>query len=271
MRYTESSIHGYLSIHALENHTDYDIVDETGLGGTSANFQALTNEEIDNYWIYTGTAWSSFLENEYTGQDPDELYQQAKEQLRDEYDLELLNRSPFNNTYVFFGTEEFLNTNGIETLSDLASTINDGNTDLTIAMTTEFYERDDGWPGVTEAYGFADQAEDVNTRTVSPGLIYQSVNEDQADLGVGFSTNAKLKQFGFVMIEDDENFFPVYNACPIVRTETLESQPEIESALNPIPPELTTDVMRSLNAEVDIEEKEPRTVAENWLQEEDLI
>ena len=74
-----------------------------------------------------------------------------------------------------------------------------------------------------------------------------------------------------MVLEDDHNFFPIYNAAPIFRAETIKKYPEIEDILESIAKKLDNDTMRKLNAQVDIEGREAVDVAEDWLQEEGFL
>ena len=67
------------------------------------------------------------------------------------------------------------------------------------------------------------------------------------------------------MLEDDKNFFPPYNAIPLVREEALEKYPEIETILNNLGTYLTDEVMQDLNYQVDELGKSPEKVATDFL------
>jgi osmoprotectant transport system substrate-binding protein len=160
---------------------------------------------------------------------------------------------------------------GIETVSGLASYINDGNTDVTVAMNAEFQDRSDGWPGLTSAYGFGSAAEGLKVRNIDPGLTYQVVGDGEADIGVGFNTNPKIVQFDLATLEDDEGFFPVYNPAPLCIEETLDENEAMSDALNGIGETLSTEKIRELNKRVSIDGEDPESVARDHLQSNGLI
>jgi osmoprotectant transport system substrate-binding protein len=103
------------------------------------------------------------------------------------------------------------------------------------------------------------------------GIVYKSLKEEQANIGMGFSTDGRIKAFGLVNIEDDLAFFPAYNPAPNLRTEFVKENPEVAEILNKISAKLTNETMTQLNYLVDIEQKDTKAVAEEWLKSEGLV
>lgn len=271
-QFTEQQLLGMMSVTALKENTEATINDKTQLGGSTTNFEALKSGDIDHYWEYTGTAWSTFPpKHDEVITDPGELYQKVKEEFKSEYNIELLDRGQFNNTYVLAAHPDWVQSTGVETLTGLAEYVKGGNTDFTLVMDAEFAEREDGWPGLTEHYGFTDAAGDINIKNVSPSLGYQIVGEGEADVTMGFNTNPKIAKWDLVVLDDDKQFFPVYNPVPMVRGETLESISAMKDPLNSIAGELDTKTMRGLNKQVAIDGEKAGTVAETFLSEIGVI
>jgi len=69
-----------------------------------------------------------------------------------------------------------------------------------------------------------------------------------------------------VVLEDDKQFFPVYNLCVTIREEVVNQYPEIEDILKPIA-ELTNEAIQELNYQVDAVGLPERLVAKNYLAE----
>lgn len=270
--FTEQKILGYLTVESLKANTDVSVEDKVGLGGSVTNFEALKNAESDLYWEYTGTSWATLPpKHDEVITDPDEIHTKVKNEFEDKYDITLLDRAPFDNTYVLLARKTWAEEQGISTLSDFATWVKDGNTDETVVMNAEFEQRDDGWPGVTEHYGFSDAATELDVRNVDSSLTYQVVGNGEAILGSGFNTNPKILKFDLTSLEDDQGFFPVYNPAPMVREEVLDENPEIEEPLNEVANSLSTDSIRSLNEKVSIEGEDARAVAKNYLESEGIV
>lgn len=274
-QFTEQRVLGYLAYETLSENTDLEISDETGLGGTTQNFEALRSEEIDLYWEYTGTAWLTLPpQHDDPIADSDDIHSEVKQEFESEHGIAVLEYAPLDNAYVLTANPDWHEETGVDSLSELAAHVNDGNTDLDQVMNAEFSERDDGWPGLVEHYNFDDDAVDDladNTRTVDDEVVYQVVGEGEADIGMGFNTDPRILQFDLHVFEDDEDFFPAYNAVPLVREELLEESPEIGDVLNELTPLLDTDTIREMNNEVANEDRNPQNVASEFLEDEGLI
>ncbi|MHB9287136.1 glycine betaine ABC transporter substrate-binding protein [Halobacteriales archaeon Cl-PHB] len=271
-KFTEQKLLGYMSYLALQENTDLEVTDEVSLGGTTTNFKALQNDQIDTYWEYTGTAWLTLPpKHDEVITDPQKIFDKVDAEFQDEHDLDFLNRAPFNNTYVLLANPDWQQETGVETMSDFAEYVKDGNTDTTVVMNSEFQERPDGWPGLTKAYGFESAASELNVKNISSGLTYQVVGEGEADVGTGFNTNPKILKFDLVSLEDDKKFFPVYNPAPLVDSEALENNAAMKEPLNRIGDTLSTDTIRQLNRRVSIEKEDAKAVARDHLKSSGLI
>lgn len=266
--FTEQFILAHISMTLLEE-SGHATEDNTGLGGTTANFESLRNDEVQLYWEYTGTAWESMLDGDEHIDDPDELYQRVSEGYEEEFDLEWLTPAPFSNTYVIVANPDWAAEEGIADLEDLVDHVAAGNTDFTVAMNPEIEDRDDGWGGLPETYGFEEDADQIDTTNMQLGLAAQAVAEDEVELGFAFETDAEIEQYDLEVIEDTQNHFIIYNPAPNVRSEILDD--ERRETLNEPTPELDTETMRELNGRVSIDEEDPETVARDWLETNDFV
>ena len=73
------------------------------------------------------------------------------------------------------------------------------------------------------------------------------------------------------MLEDDEQFFAIYNPAVTIGSDVLEENPEIADVLAPISEALTDEALQALNAELDVEGGDEATIANDWLIEEGFI
>lgn len=73
------------------------------------------------------------------------------------------------------------------------------------------------------------------------------------------------------MLDDDKQFFPVYQGAPTLKQQTLEQHPEIAKILAPLSERLDTETMQQLNAKVDVQGLDAEDVAEQWLEKEGLL
>ena len=263
--FTEQYILGHMMSILLEEN-GFDVSEQFGTGSVVTR-QGLETGQTDLYAEYTGTASLVYLDHEEVITEPDVLYEKVKEEDLEKNNIVWLERSDINNTYAIAITEEQSKEKGITTLSDLAEYVNE-NQDLIWAIDHEFAERADGLPGLAEHYGM-DIPED-NIKIMEIGLTYEAVDREQADIMMVFATDGKIKRYDLRVLEDNQNFFPVYNICVTIRKEVLDQYPEIEEILHPIA-ELTDEVMQELNYQVDSTGLPEELVAKNFLNEQGYL
>jgi osmoprotectant transport system substrate-binding protein len=259
--FTEQYVIGHIMSILLEEN-GFEVKEQFGTGSTVTR-QALVSGQTDLYPEYTGTASLVYLKHEEVITEPDVLYEKVKKEDLEKNGIVWLERSDINNTYAIAITKEQAEEKGITTLSDLAEYVNQ-NQDLIWAIDHEFAERADGLPGLAEHYGI-DIPED-NIKIMEIGLTYEALDRGQADIMMVFATDGKIKKYDLQILEDDKNFFPVYNICVTVREEVLDQYPEIEEIMKPIA-ELTDEIMQELNYQVDSTGLPERLVAKNYLTE----
>jgi osmoprotectant transport system substrate-binding protein len=234
--------------------------------GSSVVREAQLNGQVDLYWEYTGTSLVTYNKVDEK-LNAEETYARVKE-LDAAQGLTWLAPSAANNTYALAvrGSDE--KTDGINTLSDLAAKYNDGES-LLMAVNAEFPQRPDGLVGLKETYGFDVGRADL--RPMDSGLTYQALNEDQVDVALVFATDGRVGAFSFRVLEDDQGFFPDYAIVPVIRTEVLEANPELQPVLESLSAVLDDGTMQDLNGQVAVEQKTIQDVATTFLTEKGLI
>ena len=243
----------------------FDVTKQDGLGSTVLR-QAQENGQIDLYWEYTGTSLVTY--NKVSDKlDADATLAKVRE-LDSAKGLTWLEPSKANNTYAFAVKNGDADTEGMNSLSDLASAFTDGD-GVDIAVNAEFPRRPDGLPGVEETYGF--EVGRPNLKSMESGLTYQALNEGQVDVALVFATDGRIKAFDFRVLEDDKGFFPAYAIAPVVRTETLEANPNLTEPLAAMAGAIDDATMQSLNSMVDVDKKTIEEVATTFLTEQGLL
>ncbi|MCG8482761.1 MAG: ABC transporter substrate-binding protein [Clostridia bacterium] len=264
--WTEQLILGSMTLQYLEAK-GYEVEDRTGLGETAVLRPALHSDEIDMYWEYTGTTLMVNMKEDVVT-DSVECYNMVKAWDEETNNVQWLDYALANNTYTLMMRNEAAHEKGIETITDLAEYIKDGN-DIRLGASIDFIERPDGLEGLETKYDMKFDKDLVNSLEV--GLTYEALKNDQIDVGMGFGTDGRIVAMNFTTLEDDEAFFPVYNPAPIIRKEILEAYPELEADLNQLPALLDEKVLQELNKKVDVDGLEPEEVAEAFLKEHNLI
>ena len=261
--FTESILLGQITAVALEN-AGASIEDRTGISGSATVREALETGEIDMYWDYTGTGWVNILGNT-TEEVPENLYAAVAE-ADAENSIVWLQPAPFENTYAIAVPSDFAEENEIATISDAVTFIQENPDQGSICAASEFINRDDGLPGLEEAYGF----EFSEVVELDLNLVYTQIGEE-CFFGEVTSTDARNLANDLTVLEDDQGFFLEYQGAMTLRQETLDEYPAIADVMAPISEALTADVITELNGQVDLEGQQPRDVAEEWLESEGLL
>lgn len=258
--FTEQLILGHLVAELLEVN-GYSTSRTLGLGGDQLVFSGILRGDIDMWVSYTGTLWAVILGNPLEpGIDPAELYEKTKAALKEQHDIELLSPLGFNNTYVFAAPRSFVEKHQVSKVSDLIPLA----PSLTLGGSLAFMgDRPEGIQGVERVYGM----KFGRTRPIESGLMFQALQLGQVDLIVPFSTHGQIAAMDLVLLEDDRNLFPPYDAALLVRGELLRERPELREILEQLAGKLDDTTMARLNYEVDGHRKNPRAVAVDFLKE----
>lgn len=258
--YTEQYIMAEMLSQLIEEHTELETKTQINLAG-SVIFDAITAGQIDLYLEYTGTGLINIGKEPST--DAAEVYNTVKQEFEEQFDIKWLEPYGFNNTYAMVVTQETAEEYNLKTYSDMAQI----GEELVLGSTHVFTEREDGYPGLTSHYDF----DFADVRGMDPGLMYTALVENEVDVISAFATEGRIAAYDLVILEDDQQFFPPYDAAPIVRMDVLERHPELEEVLNLLAGRMDDLTMGELNASVDLDKQEPADVARSFLISEGLI
>lgn len=225
-------------------------------------WNAMKNGNIDVYTEYTGTGLVNILKDPVTT-DPQKAYDEVKQQFEQKYHITWLQPIGFNNTYAMAMTQLEASKLGIQTVSDLAG--KSGN--LTLGTEQDFIERTDGLPAMNKLYG----THFKSVKSMEIGLKYQALVNGNVDVIDAFSTDGNIPANHLVLLKDDKHLFPPYYAVPVIRDSVLKAHPELQGILDKLAGKIDDSEMQELNAEVDLQHKKAKDVAEQWLKEHNLI
>jgi osmoprotectant transport system substrate-binding protein len=224
--------------------------------GSSVIHTSLTSNEIDLYPEYTGTGLISIL-NLDPITDPDEVYNTVKDEYEKQFKVTWLNYSAANDGQGLVIRTETAEKYGIKTISDMQKYA----TELRFASQGEFDERADGIPALEATYG---ELKWKSSKVYDNSLKYEVLANDEADVSPAYTTEGRLTEEQFTLLEDDKQVWPPYNLAPVVRDEVLEAHPEIAEVLNKVSAAFTTENITALNAKVDIDGEEYTDVAREF-------
>ncbi len=255
--FTEQDILGELLAQHLERRTGLKVKRRFHLGGTFVCHSAITSGEIDVYVEYTGTAHAAILKQTPIS-NTKAVYENVRGTYGEMFNLVWTEPLGFNNTFAILIRGEDARRLGLKTISDAAA----HTANWRPGFGYEFIEREDGYPGLVEAYGLQFAA---TPRVMDLGLTYRALANGQVDLIAGNSTDAQIAALDLFHLEDDAGYFPPYQAAPVIRREVLERHPQVGAALAELAGTISDAEMRRLNYLVDVEHRDFAEVVTAWL------
>ncbi len=246
----------------IEQDTGLNVEVTQGVGGGTSNIHpAMENGEFDLYPEYTGTAWNMVLKE--TGLYDETMFDQLNQRYQQDYGMEWVGMYGFNNTYGLVVRKPIAERYHLQTYSDLARV----SSELTFGAEYDFFEREDGYDALCEAYGMDFQA----TMDLDIGLKYQALAQGEIDVMVIFTTDGQLAVSDALVLQDDRGFYPSYRCGNIIRREVLQAHPELADVFARLEGLISDEDMAKMNYAVESEGREPRAVAEEFLQERGLM
>ncbi|MDJ0511080.1 MAG: glycine betaine ABC transporter substrate-binding protein [Crocosphaera sp.] len=260
--FTEQIILGEIVAQKIENNTDLKVDRRFNLGGTFICHEAVKAGEIDGYVEYTGTAFTAILEQKPIN-NPQLVYEKVKDAYNNQFQLEVMPSLGFENTYAILIRGEDAKKYNLKTISEVA----EYTPQWQAGFNHEFLAREDGYPGLSKTYNLKFSSQ---PKIMDSGLMYRALAEKNVDLVAGNSTDGLISFLDLFMLEDDKNYFPPYEAVPVFNQETLKQYPEIQTILEQLSGQISSQEMRELNYLVDNEKKAVKTVVKDFLSTKDF-
>ena len=267
--FTDQLVLGKIAV-ILMKSAGADVTDLTNIPGSASARYAQVDGQVDMEWEYTGTAWISYLGHTKPIPEEQKQYEAVRDEDLKENGLVWLKPAPMNNTYGFATPTETLKKLGISKLSEIADLPPD---QRTFCVESEFKNRNDGFEPMLKKYGLQ-LGKDVpqgNVKTLATGAIYAATDKGECNFGEIFTTDGRIKALDLTVLEDDRAFFPKYNVATVFRKEVLDEHPELKDLFAPVSAKLDDKTLIELNAQVDVDGRDPVDVAHDWLQKEGFL
>lgn len=257
-QYVLTEILGQLIEHDLGVKTEIT----KGVGGGTTNIQpALLKGDFDLYPEYTGTGWLTVLKQEQEN-DPNVLYENLQKGYG-ELGLHWSGLYGFQNSYVLAVRREAAEEYQITTFTDLAK-VSDK---LVFGGNPDYMEREDGFNYLADSYGF--NFKDV--KDIDIALKYTAMADKQIDVTNAYTTDAQLSAADVKLLEDDQHIFATYYGGTVVRQDTLKKYPKLNETLEKLTGLISDDEMRAMNYAVEVEQKNEKEVAREFLTNKGLL
>ena len=261
MDYTEQHILGEMLVMLIEAHTDMEVILRDNMVAHVV-FAAIETGEVDVYVEYTGTIYGHVL-NLSDSNDATEIYNITVSMLAEKYDIRMLGKLGFNNSFGLAVRRDTAEQYGLRTYSDLAEV----SSNMIFCGSGGIISRRDGLPNLKRLYNMSFK-EEIQMHNEDRYIALMNGDAQVAEI---FTTDGLLYEYDVVVLEDDKNFFPPYHGAVVARNEVLDRHPELVDILNLLVGRLPDDTMINLIHRVDVGNESPRDVARSFLRDNGLI
>jgi osmoprotectant transport system substrate-binding protein len=181
-----------------------------------------------------------------------------------EHTLELLQPSPGSDTDGIAVTTAFARSHHLRTLADLGRI----SPTLNLGAPLQFTHGSMALPDLESAYGLTP----AHTSTVVIGDQYKDLTAGKVQAAFVQTTDGELATSQFRLLSDPKHVNGFGNIIPVITTATVAAEgPVFVDTLDRVDTKLTTQVLRVLNAQVDVNHMDPLTVAKQFLEQNGLL
>lgn len=231
----------------------YKVERRFNLGGTAVSFEALRNGAIDVYPEYTGTISREILKGS-VNLSIDTL----NDLLMSQFGLQISPSYGFENKYALLMDSAKAASLAIQTISDLRN-----HPSLQAGLSYEFIKREDGWENLKRRYSLS-----IQPLALEHGLAYEALRSGKIELTDAYSTDGEIRKYNLLLLRDDLDFFPDYQAVSFYST-TLPAK--ARSVIEKLGDMISENEMQWLNARALFEKEDHRQIAHDFLVKKGLI
>jgi osmoprotectant transport system substrate-binding protein len=238
----------------------YDVEILTAAGFRTEAIDGIENGDLDLIIDYIGGSQTALAPDSPPSADPDEIAAVIGPAY-DEIGATLLDYSPAvdGDALVVRGDSE------ADTISDLRDL------NYVLGASSQCPERPQCLIGFEDPDIYGITFANFVTLEFGP-LLGEALAAGEVDAVMWNTTAPQITEQDFKVLEDDRGLFPAQNIAPIIRTEVLEAYgDELAALINELSAMITTDDLLAWNTETDIELRESRDVAREWLESNGLI
>ncbi len=255
--FTEEFVLGELYARALKAK-GYKVNLKRNIGATEIVDKALTSKQIDAYPEYTGVALAvTFGKNvltksaEDTAQRVKALYEKRGQMVSD--------ATPFQDVDAVAATKAYAQKNNLTSVPDLKKLPS-----FTIGARPEFKSRFTGLKGMQDVY----KIDNAKFKQLALGLQYQALDKGDVDTANVFSTDAQLASGKYQLLKDPKGIFGYQNVYFVINKDKYDALggQQFMDVINKVNSILTGKAMQTMNAAVDLDQKEAGDVAQAYLQ-----
>jgi osmoprotectant transport system substrate-binding protein len=260
--YTEQFILGQLYMQALQAQ-GYTVNINQNIGPTDVTLQALKAGSLSMYPEYLNVLNSS-IAHSHRGHVSAQAAYDSAQQYVSAHGLELLNMTPFSDTFGIAVTQAYGAGHRLHGLGDLRRVA----PSLTIGGEAQLQQAPVGLPRLESAYG----VKPASFKAIAAGDQYGDLNTGTVGAAYVPTTDGELATGDYRVLGDPKRIFGFGNVVPVVSQSALGAEgPAFTVTIDRVNALLTTQTMRQLNLLASIGGQSPGDVATQFLQTHGLI
>jgi osmoprotectant transport system substrate-binding protein len=234
-----------------------DVKKKPNIGNRETYMAAIKDGSVDLVPEYTGASLAYFDKNS-TETDPQKAYDALKKALTP--GLEILEMSPAADEDTIVVTKATADKYSLKSIGDLKDK------NLVAGGSSEFKVRTAGLKGMKEKYGV--EFKDYKTLDAGGPLSIKALEDNTIQVTDLFTTQAVIKDKGWVQLDDPEHILPPNNIVPLIRTD--HKSDDVTATLNAVDAKLTTEALTDLVKRIDVGKESADAVAKDWLSKNPL-
>ncbi|WP_427887680.1 glycine betaine ABC transporter substrate-binding protein [Kribbella sp. GL6] len=234
-----------------------DVKKKPNIGNRETYMAAIKDGSVDLVPEYTGASLAYFDKNS-TETDPQKAYDALKKALT--AGLEILEMSPAADEDTIVVTKATADKYNLKSIGDLKGK------NLVAGGSSEFKVRTAGLKGMKEKYDV--DFKDYKTLDAGGPLSIKALEDNTIQVTDLFTTQAVIKDKGWVQLDDPQHILPPNNIVPLIRTD--HKSDEVVTTLNAVDAKLTTDDLTALVKRIDVGKESADAVAKDWLSKNPL-
>jgi osmoprotectant transport system substrate-binding protein len=253
--FTEQYILGQLYAQTLRK-AGFRVVLKSNIGSSEIVDKALTAGSLDMYPEYTGVLLTEIAGDTRRPRTARIAYARAKA-FQEKRGFTLLQATPFSDSNALAVLPRFAAAHHLRTIADLRRIAG-----ARLGALPEFQTRFEGSVGLRSVYG-------VDKFRFVPLLFparYPSLDKGRVDVLAVFTTEGQLSAGRYRVLSDPRNLFAFQNLAPVIRRDLVRKYgAKLTEPLDRLTVRLTTEVMRRMNAAVDLKGQKPAAVAAKFI------
>ena len=254
--FTEQFVLGELYYEALKAQ-GFSVQLNRNIGPSEVTMEALQSGRLGMYPEYIDTWNQAIAGDQRTFKSLHAAYE-AGQQYAVTHGLALLAPTRFSDTDAVGVGLDYAVQNGLSTIRDLRKVA----PTLTFGAPPQFEQDPTGLPALEQAYGFVPAA----VKPLEIGDQYQALDQGTVQAADVNTTDGQLTTGNYVLLKDPLRVLGWGNVVPVVSAQVLQAEgPAFAATINRVSSLLTLQVIRQLNAAVDVYNEDPAAVAQQFL------